>query len=215
MPELRTKKCTKCGKKKPLSEFCKSTRFKDGLSYTCKKCQKAYRAGNTQVVVNTKQCTRCGIEKPVSSFTKCCANKDGLHNNCKDCKQQFERAYKKNRRKEPLDIDSQNSKAKIDSWTQVDSVLREMAEMQLVVNKETEALEKRISLVKSYSDEMIEPCVLHQIALQGMLKMFIKKELAKKKIAVRRFAFGQVLWNNGKVDIELNVEFAKERLDKP
>ena len=90
-----------------------------------------------------------------------------------------------------------------------------MAETQLVVNRETEALEKRVIAIKSQSDAVIEPCVLHQIALQTMLAVFLKKELSKDKRAVRKFQFGKILWNAGKVNIELNTEFARERLGKP
>lgn len=37
------KRCTKCGEKKPLSEFAKSLKNKDGLQYYCKECTKKYR----------------------------------------------------------------------------------------------------------------------------------------------------------------------------
>lgn len=35
---METKKCTKCGRELPLSEFGKCARNKDGLQYTCKEC---------------------------------------------------------------------------------------------------------------------------------------------------------------------------------
>ena len=36
--EVKTKKCTKCGMEKPLSEFALNRRAKDGLQYYCKDC---------------------------------------------------------------------------------------------------------------------------------------------------------------------------------
>jgi hypothetical protein len=36
------KTCTKCKETKPLSEFCKDKRTKDGLSGWCKDCVKSY-----------------------------------------------------------------------------------------------------------------------------------------------------------------------------
>jgi hypothetical protein len=219
MPELSTKRCTKCGKEKPVSEFYKNNHVKDGLSLQCKGCAKSYYKGtvktNKDIVKrpDTKRCTKCGREKPVSSFTKDGSSKDGFYSSCKDCKQQFERAYKKLYRKEHPD--SQTCRATIDSWQQIDGVLRELAETQLTINDETESIEKRISTIKSQSDETIEPCVWHQIFLQTMLAIFLKKELSKDKRAIRKFQFGKILWNGGKVNIELNTEFAKERLGKP
>ena len=37
-----SKVCTKCGREKPLSEFGKQTRNKDGLSYHCRLCRRIY-----------------------------------------------------------------------------------------------------------------------------------------------------------------------------
>lgn len=38
------KKCNKCGLKKPLNEFHKYSRNRDGLSHQCKTCVRAYQA---------------------------------------------------------------------------------------------------------------------------------------------------------------------------
>ena len=35
---MTTKKCTKCEKYKPLKDFCKASKNKDGLSYRCREC---------------------------------------------------------------------------------------------------------------------------------------------------------------------------------
>ena len=37
---METKKCTKCGQEKPVSEFNKSAASKDGLQNYCKECKK-------------------------------------------------------------------------------------------------------------------------------------------------------------------------------
>ena len=37
-----TKRCSRCGKTKPVSEFCKNRRSKDGLHSYCKACKGAY-----------------------------------------------------------------------------------------------------------------------------------------------------------------------------
>jgi len=40
---VKTKKCSRCGKVKPLSEFHKHCRNPDGLKYACKECIRAAR----------------------------------------------------------------------------------------------------------------------------------------------------------------------------
>ena len=36
--QVKVKKCTRCGKEKPLSEFYKNKAMADGLNYYCKEC---------------------------------------------------------------------------------------------------------------------------------------------------------------------------------
>jgi hypothetical protein len=159
----------------------------------------------------TKHCNKCGKEKPHGDFTKDKSSKDGLYGICKECKRQFEKSYKKNRR----DIDPQNSRVGIDSWCQVDSVLREMAEQQIIINKEQTVCNKRIELVKKYSDEIIEPYLTHKMALEAMLTIFFKEKLSGVKTSTRKFSFGQIFYRKGKVQVKLNVELADRRMDKP
>lgn len=42
--EVKTKRCSKCGRFLPLADFNKRKRSSDGLDYWCKECQKAYKA---------------------------------------------------------------------------------------------------------------------------------------------------------------------------
>jgi len=55
MPQLSSltmdeKRCTKCGTVKPLSEFYKRTKSRDGHAYKCKACEKAYKAANVEAI---------------------------------------------------------------------------------------------------------------------------------------------------------------------
>lgn len=47
-----TKLCTKCDQTKPVSEFYRLARAKDGLQYHCKVCQKGYVAAYYAVQAN-------------------------------------------------------------------------------------------------------------------------------------------------------------------
>lgn len=40
MEEIKTKKCSKCGRELTLDNFSKNAKHKDGLQYTCKDCQR-------------------------------------------------------------------------------------------------------------------------------------------------------------------------------
>jgi len=162
----------------------------------------------------TKYCGKCGEVKTASEFYKNHKTKDGLSGFCKECSRESSR-----KRYTPA-IDNRHNRNRqddtgIDSWKQIGSILRQMAESQLAINHENAALEKRISLVKSYSEEFTEPLLSHQTASQAMLTAFLKKKLSGIKTTVRRFQFGQVFWNKGKITIKLNTELAKNRLGKP
>lgn len=51
---MKTKKCSKCGKWKSLSEFCKQAKAPDGLAYWCKQCVAAYHQSDKSKAVRTK-----------------------------------------------------------------------------------------------------------------------------------------------------------------
>jgi len=204
--EISEKKCTKCSEVKPKSSFCKNRSRPDGLCVICKKCQKTYREISAKSKEKPKKiCTKCGLLKPLSDFGKAKSHQ------CKDCKNEYERLYKKMRREGSIDAKSCNV---LDNWKQVDSALREMAELQHFINAENAACEKRLDLIREYRDETIEPAVGHQAALQSLITDFIKKTGIKGAIN-KDFRFGSVRFSHGKLYLKLNVELAKELVDKP
>ena len=48
MSTIKSKKCTKCGENKPLTEFRKDRTRKDGLQYVCKSCNRKYYEKNRE-----------------------------------------------------------------------------------------------------------------------------------------------------------------------
>ena len=48
---MNSKKCTKCGNEKPLTEFYKRTSSRDGLCFICKTCASKYRAQNRENIL--------------------------------------------------------------------------------------------------------------------------------------------------------------------
>ena len=98
------KRCTKCKKRKNVSEFSKDRSHKDGLSDFCKDCQRAYlreryeqKRGSVKKYnnykdlhrvyggVKQKRCGRCKKWKAESQYYKHSRQKDGLAVWCKEC----------------------------------------------------------------------------------------------------------------------------------
>ena len=51
----KTKTCTKCEETKPLAEFSRDRKSKDGLQYHCKECNRAYAQKNTAKIRDYKK----------------------------------------------------------------------------------------------------------------------------------------------------------------
>ncbi len=154
-------------------------------------------------------CVGCRLPKPKGEFIKGSSR-------CRECRRQYHRIYKQLRRQgRPRQFREALLEKEIETWEQVESIIREMAESQFKIQKEYAALEKRIALLKKYTNEMIESMLLHQINFQSMLKAFLKKTCPKGQAVTRRFDFGILRFYRGKLDVDLDAAYAGERMDKP
>lgn len=161
-----------------------------------------------------KKCCKCKRIKLRSCFTKDKSTSDGLAPNCKECKRKYEREYKKaSRQQRKFDNVEVAPATGIVNENQIDSLIREMAELQASINCEKASCETRISLIKKYTDEIIEPSVSHQIAVQTMLLDFLKKR--GTKTFFRKYPFGVVSFSRGKLRLRLDADLAKQRMEKP
>lgn len=98
-----SKKCNNCGKEKPLKDFVKDKKCKDGRAGQCKKCRQEYMAKwkakreaateQTETVQIGKTCKKCGKAKPITEFDKNKNNKDGHSWQCKECRRAYQRRY--------------------------------------------------------------------------------------------------------------------------
>jgi len=105
---MLTKTCTKCNQTKPISEFHKNKKLKDGVNVWCKTCTKDYRKSynkNTkekratkskqyrdsiknkpkETSISEKHCTYCNQIKPISEFHKRKDTPSGYRSHCKIC----------------------------------------------------------------------------------------------------------------------------------
>lgn len=87
-----TKRCSKCGETKPLSEYFKSKTGRDGLRADCKECyrlshqeSKKRRMERTGIAPKEKECKACGEVKPISEYCRNSLGKDGYFAACKQC----------------------------------------------------------------------------------------------------------------------------------
>lgn len=148
----------------------------------------------------TKICSKCKAVKPVSGFWKHSTAKDRLHPWCKVCSVSDQSVRRENSKKQEPNIKGRG----IESWSQMDSVFRELAEIKLRINEEKALCEKRINLIKEYSQEQIEPCITHQTGLRSMVEDFVKKNCAGRNIK-QTFRFGSLSFVEGKVRLSPNI----------
>ncbi len=94
------KYCSDCGADRPVSEFTKDRRRRDGLAFYCRtharlrlRASKARRQGlprsrhkpDAVVPEGFKWCPDCGEVKPLAKFPSTRANVSGRHSYCKPC----------------------------------------------------------------------------------------------------------------------------------
>ena len=165
------------------------------------------------MTVNSKQkeriCRGCGLPKPEKEFIKGSSS-------CLECRRQYHRVYKQLRRQgRPRQKREASLEVGIETWGQVANVIREMAESQFKINKEHADLNRRIVLLKKYTDEVVEPELIHQINFRSMLRAFLKKTCSIKQATLKRFDFGVLRFHRGKLDVELDAAYAGQRMEKP
>jgi hypothetical protein len=96
MEEVKTKKCSKCGETKLVSEFGKNKIRKDGLQFYCKVCRST--AKPIEILPDgMKKCTKCGEIKLLDEFSST-KNKNGRtykQSQCKKCTNECTKEWNK------------------------------------------------------------------------------------------------------------------------
>ncbi len=90
---IPSKRCRKCGERKPRAEFSPVKRGKDGLNLVCRACE---RTRNNQPKIQTKfrtnkTCGSCKTTKPIDDFPTRSASRDARANTCTECVAVFNR----------------------------------------------------------------------------------------------------------------------------
>lgn len=83
------KTCRKCEENKPIEDFVKHKRSKNGFARLCKACRNLSLAKNRKprlfVGETERECITCGEIKPFALFKKDSRKSNGVGSRCKDC----------------------------------------------------------------------------------------------------------------------------------
>lgn len=87
--------CRVCKLNKPLNDFPREKRKKDGRTGTCNLCTNVIvkARGCSVPAPDSKTCLKCGLTKPISEFNKNAWRVDGYETRCQACKYPQWRAY--------------------------------------------------------------------------------------------------------------------------
>jgi len=210
------KRCRLCKEVKARESFSKDLAKRDGLGSYCKECRRLKRETSKKLdrtLPEVKRCARCGQEKKQQEFYGSKYHHDGLRNECKDCVRLDRRVYCAVRKaqKEQKGFHGPG----IDTWEQVGAMLREMAELQIGVNREKQQHVKTVNVLKRDFANKLRPYLIKQSRFQLMIEYFIKTHRRECKRLHRQFRFGSVSFSRNTIDVQLNVAFAQERLGLP
>lgn len=93
-----SKKCGRCGKIKPLTDFARNASKSSGYGSWCKSCHRDYsakRARQEKSIPKTKKCPKCGVCKGAAEYSKSAYSTDGLASWCKGCSSTYYAQYMK------------------------------------------------------------------------------------------------------------------------
>lgn len=89
---LKLKTCSKCKLQKPLDQYNKESRNKDGKRTYCKDCERPIRelekkrVIENRVTLTHKECSLCKNTLPANMFGKNIGRRSGLSESCKPCR---------------------------------------------------------------------------------------------------------------------------------
>jgi hypothetical protein len=118
-----------------------------------------------------------------------------------------------NKQAEKADISK--LKPGLGSWEQVESAVREMAELQLSINRERDILHRTIETARASAVTKARPLLFRQADLEAAIGDFIRKIRRSCRRIERSFDFGHLVYHKQRLDISLDVASAARRLGLP
>jgi len=216
---VKEKRCCRCGEVRPRDAFNLDRYATNGLASACRDCSRAAARKracelNRQKLnlPDTKKCGRCGQVKSYTEFYIQRDKRDGLMSHCKQCvllgqrvKYAVGQADKIENRRGP----------DLENWDQVESAIREMTELQVLIDKQEAQCDAAIERVKADTAALARPHVMHQARLDILIERFIKRTRRTCGKIEKHFVFGSVYFVQNRLDLRLNTGLAKRRMGLP
>lgn len=204
MVKIINKRCSRCGETKPANEFYLKGNTSDGLASHCKFCAQLCSYGRQ---VTSKRCYGCNMVKPAAEFGRNAGN-NGLSAYCKACEKLRQT---KNHKRQRVQIHH----SPIQTWEQVDGLLRSMSELQYAIMVESQSLKERIAGLKSFAMKSIGAWHKQLTTQRAMIEGFLRCDYPEDYFDGKTFKFGSISYNKNGIDIKLKPKLAGERMGKP
>ena len=210
------KRCSQCKTVKPRDAFHRDRYKSDGLTSACKLCimnARGSRAMQTPNIPSTKRCLQCGQVKPWTEYHRSRHRAEGIVERCKECRAvERQVAYARKVARETV---PPTRAPDLGSWEQVDSAVREMAELQAEINYVKMRAQEMIVRIRSETAEAIIGAGRQQARLHVMVARFIKLTRRDSAPLHRMCRFGSVHFVRRNLDIRLDSDLAAQYKGKP
>lgn len=175
-----------------------------------------------------KRCSCCGEVKPVSDFFKAKARKDGLTGQCKLCMKiagaTGATLKAQTQANEPAGLQANEPAGliapdgvdlSIGTWSQADSVLREICEVELALKAAVVNRNRRILKIKNDSDIAVNVFKKQRQGLFAAIERFALGEQQFVGMKLKVLRFGTIRAWDGECDIELSLAQVIKSRGKP
>jgi len=214
---IKTKKCSRCGKDKPLDKFTRHRAYHDGYCYWCKECRSVYRKqqqvrrqAKSKILPIRKQCTKCGEVKAGSEFYKSKQSSDGLRTWCIDCEKHSATMWQRRDREHRK---RQASEQGIDTQEQAEAVVQKLAILRRQLILEHTVYEQGLQLRKTEFLDRTESIVVRWRKSYLLLLDFIERGHSCRYHTTQPFRFGIARYDQGKMSLELYCEKAYKAME--
>ncbi len=156
--------------------------------------------------VTEKRCPECNLWRDLQEYDRDPERPDGLTRRCKTCLRAAEGMHLKGRARRARGIDS---------WEQLESVIRELAKGRYVLDREGRAYRAIVERARSeYADRTNEVCV-HCNRLGAMLLAFLEANVEPGRRFQKTFRFGRFVYRDGEITFKFRAAEAALMENRP
>lgn len=177
------------------------------------------------------QCRTCKQIKPPERFRvrSDTGKRRSICQDCENIEHQERRKKKKTEQKAPIkesipqpveqNVEAEADKSKkyigIKTWEQVDSVIREIGQIEEQIRREKNRRNSRILRIKDESDRVIDLFEKKQRLLYDMIGGFAQEQYSQAFVPVKKLRFGAVRIVKGELEVQVDFDLAAARIGRP